>query len=110
MELDEAVPTENELGPTIVLEDTEPLPNIVIGSESWHGQVPEVSEKRHKISRILLYYQHFYVVNLKMFWYTVVDFSDLHNYFYSFCLPNYNKCIFLFQCCTLFFPHFYYLS
>ncbi|XP_018580281.1 large proline-rich protein bag6 isoform X2 [Anoplophora glabripennis] len=41
MDLDETVPTENELGTTIVLEDTEPLPNIVIGSESWHGQVPE---------------------------------------------------------------------
>lgn len=42
MELDEAVTTDNELGTTtIVLEDTEPLPNIVIGSEPWHGQVPE---------------------------------------------------------------------
>lgn len=48
MELDEAVTTENELGTTtIVLEDTEPLPNIVIGSESWHGQVPEVRYKQH---------------------------------------------------------------
>lgn len=24
-------------------EDTEPLPSVVIGSEVWHSQVPEVS-------------------------------------------------------------------
>ncbi|KAJ8919800.1 hypothetical protein NQ315_006329 [Exocentrus adspersus] len=42
MELDEPVTvTSNELGPTSVVDDAEPLPNIVIGSEPWHGQVPE---------------------------------------------------------------------
>ncbi|KAJ8927917.1 hypothetical protein NQ314_019547, partial [Rhamnusium bicolor] len=43
MELDgqDIVTTNNELGTNIMLEDTEPLPNIVLGSEPWHGQVPE---------------------------------------------------------------------
>lgn len=29
--------------PTVMLEDPEPLPNVILGSEPWHGQVPEVS-------------------------------------------------------------------
>ncbi|KAJ8968598.1 hypothetical protein NQ317_004414 [Molorchus minor] len=45
MELDEPEPivTENEVSTpaAIVLADAEPLPNIVLGSESWHAQVPE---------------------------------------------------------------------
>ncbi|CAH0547365.1 unnamed protein product [Brassicogethes aeneus] len=45
MELDdqeqEASGSGNELGtPGIILEDSEPLPNIVLGSEPWHAQVP----------------------------------------------------------------------
>lgn len=27
---------------TAPIEDPEPLPNVVWGSESWHGQTPEV--------------------------------------------------------------------
>lgn len=27
----------------VMMEDTEPLPNVILGSDSWHGQVPEVS-------------------------------------------------------------------
>lgn len=27
---------------TVPIEDPEPLPNVVWGSESWHGQTPEV--------------------------------------------------------------------
>lgn len=29
--------------PAVMLEDPEPLPNVILGSEPWHGQVPEVS-------------------------------------------------------------------
>ncbi|CAH1106518.1 unnamed protein product [Psylliodes chrysocephalus] len=30
-----------ELNASIIVSDNEPLPNVVIGSEPWHGQVPE---------------------------------------------------------------------
>lgn len=32
-----------ELNASIIVSDNEPLPNVVIGSEPWHGQVPEVN-------------------------------------------------------------------
>lgn len=42
MELDDPEAASSELGAAIMLEDTEPLPQV-IGSEPWHSQVPEVS-------------------------------------------------------------------
>lgn len=43
MELDEqeATSSNTTICQPIILEDPEPLPNIVLGSESWHSQVPE---------------------------------------------------------------------
>lgn len=45
MELDPIGPQINGLDvppPSVMLEDSEPLPNVILGSEQWHGQVPEV--------------------------------------------------------------------
>lgn len=47
MELDSHEPqlnaVEGSTPPTVMVEDPEPLPNVILGSEPWHGQVPEVS-------------------------------------------------------------------
>lgn len=45
MELDPVGPQINVLDvptPAVMLDDPEPLPNVILGSEPWHGQVPEV--------------------------------------------------------------------
>ncbi|KAG5900468.1 hypothetical protein JTB14_010882 [Gonioctena quinquepunctata] len=41
MEFDTVESNGDLQSPTLVIEDTEPLPNVVLGSEPWHGQVPE---------------------------------------------------------------------
>lgn len=41
MELDEPVAHPPDLPPLSLGDDTEPVPNIVLGSEQWHSQVPD---------------------------------------------------------------------